>query len=166
MPTVKYSDFNDKEVVSSLRRTLYLDNSQFENLPSGTIKLSDVKVSKIEPNNPDTVDNVKYYKFSAIDTAQIEAIKKAGATLPKNILEQMLANIPKVYFRVVIDGGKAENAQKLFNFITSNNLDNNVTNISLSNLDWHVTWVYDDQYHDVLTLVVDNFDKVKITAGK
>lgn len=166
MPTVKYSDFNDKNVVSSLRRTLYLDNSQFTNLPSGTIELSAVKVTKVDSNKPAVLDNVKYYKFTAVDTAQIEAVKKAGTALPKDLLEQMLANIPKVYFRVVIDSGNAENAQNLFNFITSNNLDNNVTGVSLSNLDWHVTWVYDDSYHDVLTLVIDDFDNVKIKARK
>lgn len=169
MRKVNYSNFNDKEVVSSLQRSLYLDESQFEGLPSKKVTLKTVKVSKFDANKPNTIDNIKYYKFAAIDVEKINAVKKASAALDasmKAIVEQMIANIPRVYFKVVIDGGKADNAQNLFDFITSNNLDDNVNDVVLSNLKWHVTWAYEDAYHDVLTLVVDNFDKVTVTAGK
>lgn len=164
MQKVNYSDFSDKNVVSSLQRTLYLDKDQFEGLPKGEIELKDVKISKIKPDEGNTLENIKYYKFSALDIAQIRSVEKVASALPENVKKQVLSNIPRVYFRVVLNGGSAENAQNLFNFITSHNLDESVNGITLSGIDWKVIWCYEDSYHDVLTLVIDNFDKVKLSA--
>ena len=81
----------------------------------------------------------------------------------------MIANVPRVYFRVLIndrDGNLLDNAQENFEFITSNSLDTAPNNKGLDGLDWAVTWQYLDSYHNILSLVVLSLKGVKVTLDK
>lgn len=166
MQKINFSDFSDKNVVSGLRRSLLLDTSQFEGIPAGKVQLKMVKPSKIDAKNTSTnIENLKYIEFQAVDLSQIESIK-AVKGLTESMRDQMIANIPRVYFRVDLQGGNADNAQENFKFIVANNLESAPNNKILEGLKFGVTWQYDDPYHDVLGLVVTSFEGVKVIDGK
>lgn len=166
MQKINFSDFSDKNVVSGLRRKLLLDSTQFEGIPEGKVQLKEVKLSKIDTGNTsENLENLKYIEFQAVDLSQIESIK-AVKGLAESMRNQMIANIPRVYFRVDLQGGNADNAQENFNFIVANNLESAPTNKILTGLKFGVTWQFEDQYHDVLGLVVTDFNGVKVADGK
>lgn len=167
MNKVDYSDFEEKDIVSGLRRTLYLDPEQFDSLPSGDeVVLVGCKVSKMDSNVPTkTIDNIKYYEFAGYDNLTLKGLLASVKGLkgePLLKVKRAFENTVRLKFRVNIQGGKATNAQELFNFITGHNLDENPNNKTLSGLKWHVAWCFADQYHDVLTLVVDSLADVKV----
>lgn len=166
---INFADFSDKNVVSGLERTLILDKSQFEGLPQGKIKLDGVKISLVDNDNKSTnIENVRYYEFNGTDVAQIDAINSVKG-LSEALKKQMIANVPRVYFRVLIndrDGNLLDNAQENFEFITSNSLDTAPNNKVLDGLDWAVTWQYLDSYHNILSLVVLSLKGVKVTLDK
>lgn len=166
---INFADFSDKNVVSGLERTLILDKSQFEGLPQGKIKLDGVKISLVDNDNKSTnIENVRYYEFNGTDVAQIDAINSVKG-LSEALKKQMIANVPRVYFRVLIndrDGNLLDNAQENFEFITSNSLDTAPNNKVLDGLNWAVTWQYLDSYHNILSLVVLSFKGVKVTLDK
>lgn len=166
---INFADFSDKNVVSGLERILILDKSQFEGLPQGKIKLDGVKISLVDNDNKSTnIENVRYYEFNGTDVAQIDAINSVKG-LSEALKKQMIANVPRVYFRVLIndrDGNLLDNAQENFEFITSNSLDTAPNNKVLDGLDWAVTWQYLDSYHNILSLVVLSLKGVKVTLDK
>lgn len=166
---INFADFSDKNVVSGLERTLILDKSQFEGLPQGKIKLDGVKISLVDNDNKSTnIENVRYYEFNGTDVAQIDAINSVKG-LSEALKKQMIANVPRVYFRVLIndrDGNLLDNAQENFEFITSNSLDTAPNNKVLDGLNWAVTWQYLDSYHNILSLVVLSLKGVKVTLDK
>lgn len=166
---INFADFSDKNVVSGLERTLILDKSQFEGLPQGKIKLDGVKISLVDNDNKSTnIENVRYYEFNGTDVAQIDAINSVKG-LSEALKKQMIANVPRVYFRVLIndrDGNLLDNAQENFEFITSNSLDTASNNKVLDGLNWAVTWQYLDSYHNILSLVVLSLKGVKVTLDK
>lgn len=164
---INFHDFGDKNVVSRLQKTLYLDKSQFDDLPSGdAVELKTCRVKVMDPNNKgNNIDNVKYYEFDAVDKAQLDTLL-AGL---KNITGQVKLKMKtafeeatKLTFKVNIQGGQAENAKALFDFVTAHSLDTNPNGRVLSGIDWKVTWSYLDQYHNVLTLTVDSLADVKV----
>ena len=166
---INFADFSDKNVVSGLERTLVLDKSQFEGLPEGKIKLDGVKISLIDNNTKSTnIENVRYYEFTGMDVSQIDAINSVKG-LSEALKKQMIANVPRVYFRVLIngrDGSLLDNAQENFEFITTNSLDTTPNNKVLDGLNWAVTWQYLDNYHNVLSLVVPSLKGAKVTNDK
>lgn len=163
---INFKDFSDKNVVSGLERTLVLDKSQFEGIPTGIVTLTAVKISRVDNDSKSTnFDNVKYYEFAGKDQAQIDAINAVKGLAPA-MLKQMVANVPTVYFRVNIRDSKGvvhDNAQANFDFIQIHSLDTAPNNKKLNGLNFEVTWQYLDSYHNVLSLVVRNFDKVKVS---
>lgn len=158
---VNFSDFTDYHVVGPLKRKLFLDISQFDGIP-GAVELKSVKVQLLDRNKGQTFENVSYYEFSASDFEQVKAIASMPG-IPENVKAQLLANVPRVYFRVNIHGGEDENAKKNFNFITGQGLDETVGGRILSGVKWAVAWQYGDQYHgDVLGLVIPDVDGIKV----
>ena len=164
---INFHDFDNKNVVSRLVRTLYLDKSQFDDLPSGdAVELKTCRVKVMDPNSKsNNIENVKYYEFDAVDKAQLDTLL-AGL---KNITGQVKLKMKtafeeatKLTFKVNIQGGQAENAKELFDFVTAHSLDTNPNGRVLSGIDWKVTWSYLDQYHDVLALTVDSLADVKV----
>lgn len=163
MDKINFSDFRDKNIVSGLQRTLLLDQSQFEGLPSEVL-LKSAKVSRMDSDNSsETLDNVKYVEFSGVDQGQIDAIDKVTG-IPDALKKQMLANIPPVYFRVNIKGGKADNAKDNYDFIVANGLTT-PEGILLKNITWGVTWQYATSYNDILGLVVPDLTGVKLVVA-
>lgn len=164
MVKINFNDFEDKNVVSIYERNLYLDKSQFEGLPTGKIKLDGVKISKVDTKSESiNFDNVKYYEFSGRDVAQIEAIE-AVKGLATALKSQMIANVPRVYFRILVNDKLTDKAlaKSNFDFITEYSLDVNAKDKVLNGLKFEVTWKFSDQYHDVLGLVVPDLTGVKV----
>lgn len=162
---IDFQDFGNKNVVSNLRRSLYLDNSQFTGLPSSDdIELKACRVKKMTADDSNNLENVKAYEFDAIDTAGLNAllgmVHVTGQKLEK--VKKAFEDSSKLTFKVDIQGGNAKNAKDLFNFVTMHSLDTNPNGRVLSGLKWHVEWVYLDQYHDILMLSVDSLADVKI----
>lgn len=169
---ISYGDFSDKDVVSGLERTLFLDKRQFEDLPEKEVKLISVKVMKLDNNDKsEKIDNIKYYDFTGENKAQIETVRANGkkSGMSKSMLDGFLRLIPKVKFRVEINGSDGKllpGAQERYNFLVENGLIDAPNNKILSNLNYGVTWRYLDPYHNVLGLVVPDFKGVKVTNGK
>lgn len=159
---VNFADFREKDVVSGLRRSLLLDKRQFNDLPTGTIVLKEVKTSKMDnDSNSSGLNNIKYYQLIGVDQSTIDQIKEAKG-LPESIRRRMIASVPRVYIRAEVRGGKARLGTEAFDFVAKYHLDTNPMNVALSNIDWGVTWQYADQYHDILGLVILNYADVKV----
>lgn len=169
---ISYGDFSDKDVVSGLERILFLDKSQFEDLPEKEVKLKSVRVVKLDNDDKsERIDNIRYYDFTGENKAQREAVtangKKSG--MSQSMIDGFLRLIPKVKFRVEIndsDGKLLPGAQERYNFLVENGLIDAPNNQILSNLNYGVTWRYLDAYHNVLGLVVPDFKGVKVANGK
>lgn len=170
MQKVNFKNFANTSVVGPLQRSLYLDKSQFEGLPSDTLKLTAVRVSLIDRDEGNAPSNVRKFDLIGRDVKALKEMEEAVAKLPKSVPEvvkkQMLSSVPdNVDIRVDIanrDGSFADNAKANYDFIMNNDLLNSGVDKVLSGIKYGVTWEYATNYQDKLSLRTDDLSSVKV----
>lgn len=166
MKKINYSQFEDTDFVSSKQRELYLDLTQFDGIPSGSVLIEKVSLSKRDSNGNDKLENIKAFKIRGKDLDKIKMIEKSG--IDDGMKRMMLGAIPDVKFKVFINCGESEKADENFNFIHDYILSElkSEKGVILSGLKYKVLWQWSNQYKDYLSLVVDSFKGVKVENSK
>lgn len=171
MQKVNYKNFANTDMVGGLQRTLVLDKSQFEGLPSDTLELTAVRTQLHDNDEGLQISNVVRFDLIGRDIKAIKEMKDLVAKLPKSVPEaskqQLLSSVPdNVDIRVDItnyDGTFAENAQQNYDFIVStHDLLNSGVGKVLSGIEYGVTWGYATRSRDKLALVATDLSGVKV----
>ena len=165
-----YSEFADTSKVSKYSHTLLLDKSQFVDLPSGSIKLTDVTVNLIDKDKPASISNVRSVALVGQDVNAIKQMEAVIKAMPKGVdqaTKDMLLRKAgdTVSFNVPITnraGQFEEFGDTNYKWLGAKDIFENGRGKILEDIPYGVTWAYVSQYANKLVLRALDLTNVKV----